>query len=127
MRTLEIYINGVSDLLNKEGVYAECDYSPYYHKNPREFIIRVDNAMSDHLFLKTIMHEMVHVKQFAKGEFKQLVSFGTDVFRWQQSRIDVTKIEYWDYPWEIEAHGREIGLVYQFCCKNEEYFDLCKD
>ena len=25
------------------------------------------------------------------------------------------KIDYWDYPWEIEAFGRQLGLFVRFC------------
>ena len=24
-------------------------------------------------------------------------------------------INYWDYPWEIEAFGRQLGLFVRFC------------
>ena len=27
---------------------------------------------------------------------------------------DVDKVNYWDLPWEIEAHGRERGLYVRF-------------
>jgi len=124
MRTIEVSVVGVDNLLFKEGIYAECDYCEPAAANPREFLIRIDNSMSNHIFLKTLMHEMVHVKQFAKGEFKQLTRFGKDVYRWQKTQVDTSKMEYWDFPWEIEAHGREIGLLHQFCNKSKEYIEL---
>ena len=30
-----------------------------------------------------------------------------------------TKIDYWDLPWEIEAHGREVGLFVRYCEANK--------
>lgn len=75
---------------------------------PREFTIRVREGMSLNKKLRTICHEMVHVKQYAKGEMKQM---------WKPART--TKfcgeyysddMDYWDTPWEIEAFGREDGL-----------------
>jgi len=27
---------------------------------------------------------------------------------------DESKLDYWEQPWEIEAHGREKGLYYKF-------------
>ena len=30
-----------------------------------------------------------------------------------------SNINYWDAPWEIEAHGRESGLFIQYADKNE--------
>jgi hypothetical protein len=58
--------------------------------------------------LRTICHEMVHVKQYAKGEMKQM---------WKPARTTKFQgvyfsddMDYWDTPWEIEAFGRESGL-----------------
>jgi hypothetical protein len=31
-----------------------------------------------------------------------------------KKKVDTTKVNYWDQPWEIEAHGRAIGLVVQW-------------
>ena len=50
-------------------------------------------------FITTVAHEMVHVKQYVKGE---LVNIEED-------------IDYWDRPSEIEAHGREVGLFIRWC------------
>ena len=30
----------------------------------------------------------------------------------------MTEIDYWDYPWEIEAFGRQLGLFIRFCEDN---------
>jgi len=29
--------------------------------------------------------------------------------------MHMDKIDYWDYPWEIEAFGRQLGLFVRFC------------
>ena len=62
--------------------------------------------MSMESMMQTLAHEMVHVKQWAKGEMQELV-------RQSKTRFNGTlfgETEYWDRPWEIEAHGRERGL-----------------
>mgnify|MGYP001210788531 FL=1 len=66
--------------------------------------------------LLTIAHEMVHVKQYARGELYQ----GTRIakHRWQGKWIS-NNLDYWDQPWEIEAAGREIGLFVQWAEKNK--------
>ena len=28
-------------------------------------------------------------------------------------------MSYWDLPWEIEAHGREVGLFIRYCEENK--------
>jgi len=64
-------------------------------------------------YLRTIAHEMVHIKQFAKGELRQLPSTNNEICKWHGSRYE-WEMHYWDRPWEIEAHGREKGLVIDY-------------
>ena len=37
-----------------------------------------------------------------------------NIYYWNRKKIDTTNMEYYDYPWEIDAYGREVGLVYKF-------------
>jgi len=73
---------------------------------PREFELEIHKNMSLRKVLETVCHEMVHVKQYARGE---LYESSRNKHRWQGKWIDKDP-EYWDQPWEIEAHGREAGL-----------------
>lgn len=117
---ISLRIIGVKELSKKEGINGDCDILDVENKYPREFVIRLDSSSNIKLYLKSLMHEMVHMKQFARRE---LIHKGP-VFRWQGQIIDPEKIDYWDHPWEIEAHGRETGLLYQFLCKNEDMRSL---
>jgi hypothetical protein len=54
--------------------------------------------------LETLAHEMVHVKQFARRELHPAND------EWYGKTYNPKKVDYWDLPWEIEAHGRETGL-----------------
>lgn len=74
---------------------------------PREFNVEINTDTRLRRILETIGHEMVHVKQFARGELYQ--SSRTAKHRWQGVWMRSEK-DYWDLPWEIEAHGRECGL-----------------
>ena len=61
--------------------------------------------------LKTLAHEIVHVKQYVLGEL-----------RWRDAGLLYKGInhepdnlkEYFELPYEIEAYGREKGLLYGF-------------
>ena len=61
--------------------------------------------------LKTLAHELVHVKQYVLGEL-----------RWRDAGLMYKGInhepdnlkEYFELPYEIEAYGREKGLLYGF-------------
>ena len=74
---------------------------------PREFDIEVHSKMKLRKFLTTVAHEMVHVKQFAKGELYESTVKGKH--RWMGEWLNKDP-DYWDQPWEIEAAGRETGL-----------------
>jgi hypothetical protein len=52
--------------------------------------------------MRTIVHEMVHIKQFLKGELDE------QGIRWYGELYD--NVAYGKQPWEIEAYGREDEL-----------------
>jgi len=70
----------------------------------RNFII--DIAMFSN-WVVNLAHEMVHVKQFARGELDSGLS------RWKSNR-HAGHIEYWDQPWEKEARRLQFKLAEEF-------------
>mgnify|MGYP003346701138 CR=1 FL=1 len=102
----------------------DCGYAYVAGKNasgrPRKFLIDVHSGLGARVILETIAHEMVHVKQFAYGHTNETLS------KWLNTRIDTDKIDYWFQPWEIEAHGLEIGLVTKFAI-HEQLWTVFKD
>ena len=78
----------------------------------REFELEIDKTQPMRRMLETVAHEMVHVKQFARRELHP----STD--EWYGKTYNPKKVSYWDLPWEIEAHGREVGLFIRWCEKN---------
>jgi hypothetical protein len=79
---------------------------------PRTFMIEIFRARKKIHMFSALAHEMVHVKQYAKGEMKDYVRLNK--VKWKGKVYNERKIDYWDTPWEIEAHGREKGLYYKF-------------
>lgn len=78
---------------------------------PRNFTIRITSKFKILRSLVIIAHEMVHIKQQVKKELSYCARTGKP--KWNGVAI-CEKTNYWDLPWEIEAHGREKGLVYQW-------------
>ena len=78
-----------------------------YTNKPREFLIELDTKQSKASQLKTLAHEMVHVKQYAKGELADLSRQNKVKFNKKKYSVDSF---YWLQPWEIEAYGYEYGL-----------------
>ena len=93
-----------------KDVYAYCDSNDYGQRK-REFTITVRPDLSKKQILLAMAHEMVHVKQYARGELKDYLR--TNRCKWKGEFIDES-VWYWDLPWEIEAHGREKGLYISF-------------
>jgi hypothetical protein len=57
-------------------------------------------------WLSTLAHEMVHVKQFARGELDAQLT------RWKTK--DHHNTEYWNQPWEKEARRLQHKLTNEF-------------
>lgn len=106
-----------NDLYKDYKQYGNCIWEDQNHR-PEEFTIEIEPKQKRQLLLNTLAHELVHVKQWAKGEYYQLQR-ERNVFKFNGQRVDVAKVDYWDHPWEIEAHGRAIGLVVQWANKNK--------
>ena len=110
---LEIEIVLMKDLLFTEGVQGDCTWEDSSYR-PREFTIRIDRKNYPLIPLKTLAHEMVHVKQFARSELKDA---GHD-HKWMGKRIS-GKTQYDKLPWEIEATGREASLMIRYLVETD--------
>ena len=94
-------------------------------RNPRFFTITLKRQDIDEM-IKTLGHEMVHVKQHAKNELQSGIMVasrgGLKMHSkwkgeiWKPSR---KQDAYFDAPWEIEAYGMEVGLFAKWCAKQE--------
>jgi hypothetical protein len=77
----------------------------------REFLIELHPYISGKQILKTLAHEFVHVKHYVYGELNE------EQTEWQGQPFDSDAVDYYELPWEIEAHGRETGLFTNFAKK----------
>ena len=107
---VEILIEFDNSELNT-NVYGFCDWNDT-NDRARDFTITVDPNLGKRNMLLVLAHEMVHIKQYAKGELKDYVR--VNKVKWKGKVYNDAKIDYWEQPWEIEAHGREKGLYYKF-------------
>ena len=106
------------EVVRSLDVTGEC-ISEDEHKNPRYFTIRLKQQPLDDM-IRTLAHEMVHVKQYAKNELSKQFRVARGGIRigskWHGEFWDPKSKEdgYWDAPWEIEAYGREVGLYHKW-------------
>jgi hypothetical protein len=95
-----------------KNIYGFCDWD-CDKRNPRNFIISIDPNLSKRMTLMVIAHEIVHVKQYARGELKDLMRLNK--VKYLGKLYDEGKINYWVQPWEIEARDYEKLLHREFC------------
>lgn len=97
-------------LKKKEAEEGNTTWEDNNHK-PREFTIELDSELDIEEMIPTLCHELVHVKQLAKGEMKDLFK-GPYNICWKGQKMNTrdSSINYWELPWEIESFGREDGL-----------------
>jgi len=77
----------------------------------REFKIEIHPGIGSRNILETLAHEMVHVKQYVDGELNDSLT------NWRGKKVNSDDIDYWIQPWELEALGREQGLLTKFAIK----------
>ena len=85
--------------LNDDGTQAEVESI-----DSRNFI--VDLCMYSN-WVVNLAHEMVHVKQFARGELD------SGLTSWKSNKY-CANIEYWHQPWEKEARRLQFKLAEEF-------------
>ena len=100
-------------------------------KRPREFKVIIDHHRAEmddygrtrsdtewgHTILQTLAHELVHVKQYVMGELK----YTTHGMVYKRTTYSPKNFfDYFETPYEIEAYGREVGLLVNFLARWKE-------
>jgi len=107
--TLTIRIKLVKDLLKSECIYGDCEWTDD-NRRPKEFTVRLYAGLSRKRTLKTLAHELIHVKQFARRELYDHI-MNADLVTWKGQRVDSQQVSYEDHPWEKEAYEMEKPLL----------------
>jgi uncharacterized alpha/beta hydrolase family protein len=97
MRTLSVTVQ-----FNKLDAYGYCMMGD----NNREFVLDINKGLNLPDLISTIVHEMIHVKQYARKELRYDRN-GNQM--WKKSRVSANTA-YMDEPWEKEAYRLEKKL-----------------
>lgn len=119
-RNVTIDVEFDSEMKDAYGYAANMDE---VERNPRIFELQINSKIPKKRQLDVMAHEIVHIKQMARNELR--LSSGVKIFRdgtvarhdvgiWMGKEYLVNEDTYWELPWEIEAYGREVGLVWNF-------------
>ena len=104
MSSLDIHI-----ILRKlRGVDGLCSTED---DSKRTFIIEAHKTLGLRQLIMTLIHEMVHVKQFAKNEMDDFHINGRQ--RWKSGTVP-KNVSYYDMPWEKEAIRLQEKLTDEF-------------
>lgn len=96
--------------LLREGVWGWCSVTDCNWR-PRSFLIEIHNRLSKEDYVKTLCHELVHLKQIIKGDLKTK----SGKRYWKGIEIED---DYENDPSEIEAHSMESILYQEFLLDN---------
>jgi hypothetical protein len=107
-RKLNLIVKRKANLLDVHGAYGLC----YSTDDPHYYYIDLHKDLSTVDLLQTLFHEMVHVKQYAKGE----LIYKTDYNIWKGRKYKDLENE-WNRPWEREARKYE-KLIYKKFIEN---------
>ena len=117
VKNIYLDIKLTKNLKKKEGAYGYCHIVDDSLARPREFLIELDASMRYKFdqILTWLAHEMVHLKQFVRGE---LCDYESGRVQWKSRTFG--RVHYDDQPWEKEAYRLEDELYEMF---EEEYYE----
>jgi hypothetical protein len=98
-------------ICTKRGLKREGHMGLCAKTGDREITVAVDGALPLPNILYTLAHEMVHVKQFCRGQYRSELARNGRYRRYWLGKQVIAKYE--DRPWELEAFTREGILVSQ--------------
>ena len=98
------------NLAINEGVDGYC-FNVEGGRRSREYEISIDNGMTFDNFIKTLLHEFIHVKQYVTGE---LFDSGRGKAKTTWKEQDHSRTPYSKQPWEREAYRLQEKLYNEF-------------
>jgi len=132
----------------QQGIYIDVELSPEINAQglaypddldeeddePYSFTVDLRCHADDDDIFQTLAHELVHIKQYIKGELRTaepLVAIGSKQKDHNTEKEDTywygklwtpapNEDGYFAAPWEIEAFGREVGLYARWLDHYEE-------
>jgi hypothetical protein len=105
-KNVYIHVTFVPDLFKLHDEYGYMLCSDIAARYRRKFLVKIDAQLNNYMTIKTIAHELAHVKQYCRGELKDIEGHPK---KWQGEIYDET-VDYKDLPWEIDALKMEYLL-----------------
>jgi uncharacterized protein YjaZ len=94
------------DVRTKRGMRLEGIRGCVTYVGPKYLVMLIDSGLDMERLVLTLAHEMVHVKQYTRGQIKH--KLGGKTYYWMGKPI---RKQYYDQPWEVEAFSKERVLA----------------
>lgn len=94
------------DVRTKRGMRFEGTRGCVTYVAPKYLVMVLDSGLDYERLVLTIAHEMIHVKQYARGQIKH--KLGRKTYYWMGKPI---RKQYFEQPWELEAFSKERILA----------------
>ena len=93
--------------LNRECVYGYCDVVGETYR-PRHFLIELNTHMDEELYIKTLLHELTHLRQWVVGSLRLRSG------KMYYGKECMENVDYWHQAHEIEAREQEETLYLEY-------------
>lgn len=97
-------------------IYIDIRHKDAYHGYVEnlngDYFVTISKKLKSEMFIRTVMHEMIHVAQFISGRLK----FENRRRLWLGN--DHSNDEYNDQPWELEAYELEEKFYQEYINAN---------
>lgn len=103
----KLYVEIVHRSLKYDCVYGWCDITGETYR-PRDFLIELHTHMDRELYIKTLLHELVHLRQWVTGTLRSKRG------KMYYGIVNVQDIDYKDQPHEVEAREQEEILYLEY-------------
>lgn len=99
--------------LKRENVLGWCDFTDENYKRPRQFLIELQTHMNEESYIKTLFHELTHLKQWVDGSLR--LRYG----KMHYCKEPVEFYEYHNRPHEKEAREQEEILYLKYILEKQ--------
>jgi len=113
LNNIHISIKIDGEETRKENAHGLCTWTDQIYR-PKRFSIVISDTLSKKMFKKTLLHELVHVKQYIINELKDCYS---GQIKWKKKIYEDTQdfFEYVNTPWEKQAYSMSEKLYKKLC------------
>lgn len=112
-----LFVFSSKDIVKEQGANGMA-----FPIDDKVYSIMLNSRMDSEKLIEVVAHEMVHIKQFVKGQLKRK---GRQIF-WMGKRYVRSKVNYYDHPWEHDAWSKEKFLaakIFKILSKENEKFE----